>query len=53
MYPASHSVRVYSNPDEVTELSGEAVLDGGDVLPGYWLALAELFAMPRPGEGLS
>ena len=51
VYPVTHSVRVYSNPHEVIELSGEAILDGGDVLPGYRLPLADLFAMPKQSDG--
>jgi len=51
VYPANHSVGVYSSPDDVTELHGDAILDGGDVLPGYRLPLSQLFAMPKQNEG--
>ena len=48
VYPASRSVRVYSGPSEVTGLSVDDVLDGGEVLCGFQLPLAELFAKPKP-----
>lgn len=50
VYPASRSLRVYSSRDNVTELSGDAILDGGDVLLGYQLPLIQLFAMPKAEE---
>jgi Uma2 family endonuclease len=51
VYPESRSVRVYRNPNEVAELSGEDVLDGDEVLPGYRLPLAQLFATPKQSDG--
>ena len=44
--PKTRSVVVHTSPDESTRLDlvSKAVLDGGDVLPGFRLALADLFA---------
>ena len=47
VYPATRSVRVYTSPDDVTELSEDAVIEGGDVLRGFQLPLPKLFVMPR------
>ena len=41
--PRKRTVAVYSSPTEVTTLSGDNVLDGGTLLPGFQLPLAELF----------
>ena len=43
-------VHVYSSPDEHTVLSEQQSLDGGDVLPGFTLALSNLFAEPGPAR---
>lgn len=44
VYPASRSVEVFANfEDEPRQLSGEATLDGGDLLPGLELKLSDLF----------
>lgn len=42
--PKTRSVRVYTSPTASTRLEGDATLDGGDVLPGFVLPLADLFA---------
>ncbi|MCH7729201.1 MAG: Uma2 family endonuclease [Planctomycetes bacterium] len=47
VYPDSCSVSVYTGPDKLTELTDDAILDGGDVLPGFALPLAQLFAKPQ------
>ncbi len=47
VYPATRSIRVFTSPESSTELTGDAVLDGGDVLPGFQLSLAKLFAVPQ------
>jgi Uma2 family endonuclease len=39
-------VHVYVSPEERTVLSEQQTLDGGDVLPGFTLALSSLFAEP-------
>lgn len=43
VYPASHVVDVYRPGQPVTTLSGDDTLDGGDVVPGFTLALAKIF----------
>lgn len=42
--PSSRSVTVFTAPDQSTVLEGDAVLTGGDVLPGFALSLRDLFA---------
>ena len=42
--PKKQTVRVHTSPTESTLLQDDAALDGGDVLPGFRLALADLFA---------
>ena len=44
-------VRVYVKPDEFSVVREDETLDGGDVLPGFRLALADLFAEPAGPEG--
>ena len=45
--PKKQSVRVHTSPTVSTLLKGDAVLDGGDVLPGFQLPLTDLFPEPR------
>lgn len=42
--PKARTVRVYTSPDEVIELTEADTLDGGDVLPGFSVPVARLFA---------
>lgn len=42
--PRARTVTVFSSPDAFVELAADQKLDGGDVLPGFTLALPELFA---------
>lgn len=42
--PRKHEVRVYGSPAAPAVLTADDVLDGGDVVPGFRLALAEWFA---------
>jgi Uma2 family endonuclease len=42
--PDGRTVAVYTSPEQVTLLDEGRTLDGGDVLPGFTLALRELFA---------
>ena len=42
--PTTRTVTVFSSPQESVELGQHDSLDGGDVLPGFSLAIAELFA---------
>ncbi len=41
--PDTRTVRVYTSPDDSTELATSDTLTGGDVLPGFKLKIAELF----------
>lgn len=41
--PRAGTVRVFSSPDDVTELGPGDTLDGGDVLPGFRCQVSELF----------
>jgi len=47
VYPKNRAVRVYTDLDNMTELTDDANLDGGEVLPGFQLPLVQLFASPR------
>ena len=40
-------VDVYTTPDHFTRLTASMRLDGGDVLPGFSVAVADLFDMPK------
>jgi Uma2 family endonuclease len=42
-YPSVRQVYVYESPKKVTILGEGDALDGGDLLPGFRLSLAELF----------
>jgi Uma2 family endonuclease len=42
--PEKRTVDVYTAPDTFTRLDANSTLDGGDVLPGFTLPLAQLFA---------
>jgi Uma2 family endonuclease len=42
--PRKRTVRVYTSPDALTELNAADTLGGGKVLPGFRLALRDLFA---------
>jgi Uma2 family endonuclease len=46
--PRKRTVRVHTSVDQTVLLKVGQSLDGGDVLPGFSLALAELFAPPEP-----
>jgi Uma2 family endonuclease len=52
--PRNRTVRVYTSPDDVTELGEGDTLDGGDVLPGFSVPVARLFAdlgdAPKPAS---
>jgi Uma2 family endonuclease len=48
VYPESRTVEVYAALDRRTVLGENDVLDGGDVLPGFQIALKDFFA--EPGE---
>lgn len=42
--PAKRTVRVFTSPDDVTELTATDALTGGTVLPGFSVPVARLFA---------
>jgi Uma2 family endonuclease len=49
VYPDSGRVYVYRSPTQVTVLERSDTLDGGDVLPGFRLPMAQLYkAVTRP-----
>lgn len=43
VYPESKTVEVYAPGQKVQIIGSDGVLDGGDVLPGFTLALKEIF----------
>jgi len=43
VYPMESNVYVYSSPTQISVLTRDDVLDGGAVVPGFRLPLAELF----------
>jgi Uma2 family endonuclease len=50
--PEARTVAVYTAPDQFTVYDATQTLDGGDVLPGFTLALGDLFAeLDRQGNG--
>lgn len=42
--PRQRSATVYRSPTDITALAETGVLDGGDVVPGFELAVREIFA---------
>lgn len=46
VYPSQNKVHVLVGPTQIEVLTPADVLDGGTVLPGFRLPLAELFAEP-------
>jgi len=44
VYPEKRTVEVFTAPDQSTTVEENGVLDGGDVLPGFSLAVSEWFA---------
>jgi Uma2 family endonuclease len=46
VYPMQSKIHVYQSPTQITVLTKADVLDGGTVVPGFKLALAELFTEP-------
>jgi Uma2 family endonuclease len=45
VFPKSRAIYVYHAPNEITVLSGDEMLDGGDVLPGFSVKVRDLFAV--------
>ena len=48
VHPRKRTVRVYTSVEHSVLLKEGQSLDGGDVLPGFALALEELFAEQKP-----
>jgi len=52
--PPTRTARVYTAVDQHTEIDEQGALSGGDLLPGFELSLADLFARAerrgRPGS---
>jgi Uma2 family endonuclease len=46
IYPTSREVAIYTAPNRSTVLQHDQTLDGGDLLPGFRLVLADFFAEP-------
>ncbi|MBA4063852.1 MAG: Uma2 family endonuclease [Isosphaera sp.] len=42
--PESRSANVFTGPNQVAPVPADGTLDGGDLLPGFTLSLAEVFA---------
>jgi Uma2 family endonuclease len=55
VHPTRSKIHVYESPSQITVLTRDDVLDGGSVVPGFKLPLAELFtdaaAVPNAGNG--
>jgi Uma2 family endonuclease len=47
--PQARHMRVYSSPDDVTVVDESGIVVGGEVLPGFQMPLAELFARAEQG----
>jgi Uma2 family endonuclease len=45
--PKTRVVDVYTSPDQFTRLTASMSLDGGNVLPGFSVSVAELFKVPE------
>ena len=50
IYPKTRTVDVYTSAEEKTTLRNGQTLDGGEVLPGFSLALTEFFAPRRQAK---
>jgi Uma2 family endonuclease len=50
VYPEHREVYVYESADRVQVLVGTKTLEGGKVLPGFQLALAEFFGEEEPAK---
>ncbi|MBV9775323.1 MAG: Uma2 family endonuclease, partial [Gemmatimonadetes bacterium] len=42
--PRKRTATVYRSPTDIAVVTGDGELDGGDVVPGWRLALRDLFA---------
>lgn len=48
IYPEKNSVHIFTSAENAVVLGADDTLDGGTVLPGFSLKLAEFFAEPEP-----
>jgi Uma2 family endonuclease len=48
--PKAGTVTVYESPDRVTTLRAGDTLTGGDALPGFEVAVADLLTLPEPPD---
>lgn len=51
LWPRCRAVTVHTGDGLARDLGPEAELDGGAVLPGFRVRVADLFAVPRQGQG--
>ncbi len=51
VYPQQSRIYVHQSPTQISALTLNDTLDGGTVLPGFRLALAELFSEPAETDG--
>lgn len=51
-YPKRQVIYLYTSPDDVKILRGDAVLSGGDVLPGFEVTVSDNFAVLSRREKL-
>lgn len=50
IYPGTETAIVYTSPEQSTNIPGDGELDGGAVLPGFSLKLADLFRNLAPRQ---
>jgi Uma2 family endonuclease len=53
VYPQQSQIYVYQLPTQINGLTKSDMLDGGNVVPGFRLPLAELFSEPAEEEAIS
>lgn len=51
VYPQQSKIYVYQSPTQISVLGKNEMLEGGTVLPGFRLPLAELFSEPAETNG--
>ena len=45
VYPTTQSIHVFRSPSDVRELTGEMILGGEDVLPGFEVVVKNVFEL--------
>ena len=53
VYPLRNEIYVYRSPTQITVLTSADVLDGGTIVPGFRLPLAEFFGEPVENGAVS